>query len=184
MIPTTTRELRRLKLAERGPEFFENDEDHYIYLHLNDRVQLAHSLGFVIALGIFVASIVLLSWKLFVLQYLVSTGSSVGAHWYFDGFIPSGPRKTPFRVLVFGMKKNFAFLFGRSRRVEEAFLSKYPFARDAYLRDSEKAEEAGASESRARATQHDQESRTGRSKGSSRSSEGFRPSRDEPLLFD
>ena len=35
-----------------------------------------------------------LSWPLFILQYVISTGVALGAHWVLDGYLPTGPAKT------------------------------------------------------------------------------------------
>ena len=136
MIPSTSRSQRQAALQKLNRHEFEREEEYYFALHMNDRVRRIHSISFLLGMVILAYAVRERSVGLFVLQYLVSTFGSVAAHKYYDGFVPEGPRKTPFRVLYFGIRSNLKFLIQSvlRRRVEdEAFFVRYPHVREVYF---------------------------------------------------
>lgn len=126
---TTSKAFRQQAMKGFTAEQFESEEDFFYFIHLNNNLRLIHSLSFVLASIIFIFSLIELSWKLFVLQYFVSTLPAVASHYWMDGYKNKSPVKTPLRSLRLGVRLNLNFLLGKTVKKDKAFIEKYPFVK-------------------------------------------------------
>lgn len=140
MKATTSRAFRRKYINTYSYADFDNFEDYFLYLHLNQRVQWMHFIGAFV--GIF-----MLPWALHAALYQLSFwqvlvylgfyyGCGFSSHWINEGKISkTTPDYGPSYFYVINI--NFRILTGLMKQYEANYIARYPHTLWVYSRDYE-----------------------------------------------
>lgn len=128
MKTTTSRAFRRKHINTYQYADFDNFEDYFLYLHLNDSVQWMHFLGAFLGIPFLPWAVYTLYhgniWP-FVFYTALFYGSGFSSHWLCEGKISrTTPDYGPSYFYVINI--NFRLLTGQLKKYENAYLQKYP----------------------------------------------------------
>ncbi len=130
----TTKKERSDKIKALDPDQFESYEDYFLAIHLNPRVALMHSVGFVIGLFIFPLAIYFLSWYLFIIYLCFFYGFGFISHYLFDGVPSRTAKEAPWKSFEYAIKVNLLYMLGRLPKVRRELFNKYDFLENVYFK--------------------------------------------------
>lgn len=118
------------------PNDFENYEDYFYYLHLNQKVRIMHLVGMLGGLLLLPYAIYTLKWWLFVIYFVLFYGFGYISHWIFDGVVSRTAAEAPWKSFIYATKINLMCLRPKYvKELDEAFYKKYPFVAKVFPRN-------------------------------------------------
>lgn len=132
MKPTNSKEERAKNLHSLSPERFETYFDYYVYIHLNQKVQIMHVIGMLLGFLFLALAIIKWSWVYLVLHLISFNIIPLVSHNLFDGVGTPTATGAPLISIWYAIKINMWYLTGQQTKKEQEFFQKYPFAESYY----------------------------------------------------
>lgn len=132
MKPTNSRDERAKILHSLPPERFETYFDYYVYIHLNQNVQIMHVIGMLMGFLFLVMAIIKWSWVYLILHLISFNIIPLISHNIFDGVGTPTATGAPLISIWYAIKINMWYLTGQQKKKEQEFFQKYPFAESYY----------------------------------------------------
>ncbi len=131
-----TRLQRSEQINDFMPQDFENYEDYFYYLHLNQRVRIMHLIGMLGGLCLLPYALITLKWWLFVLYFILFYGFGYISHWIFDGAVSRTAAEAPWKSFIYATKINLLSLRPKyMKKLDDQFYRKYEFVSKVFPRD-------------------------------------------------
>lgn len=126
---TTSKDFRKKTLLELSPDKFESYFDYYVFIHLNSKVVIMHSIGMI--LGFIFLGLALYHWSwIYLLAHLICFNViPLVSHIIFDGINTPTATGAPLVSIWYAIKINMWYLTGRQKKNEAEFIRKYPFTK-------------------------------------------------------
>lgn len=124
---TTEKEFRKKTLLELSPERFETYFDYYVFIHLNSKVVVMHSVGMLLGFLFLALAIYHWSWIFLVVHLICFNVIPLVSHIIFDGINTPTATGAPLISIWYAIRINMWYLTGRQKKIEEDFIRKYPF---------------------------------------------------------
>ena len=123
---------RAKKLAQLNRSMFENHQDFFMALHLNQKTAFMHLIASIIGLAILPYALYTMEWWVFLLCFVLGYGLGSISHIMFDGLI-SPTTKELYTSTLYALKLSWIVLSFQMGDLQERMFKKYPFLADIYL---------------------------------------------------
>ena len=112
MRPANTKFDRKELIEKFTPEDFENYEDFFYYLHLNNNVRYMHLIGMFGGLIFLPFAFYLMTWWAFAIYIILFYGFGYISHMIFDGLVSRTAAEAPWKSFIYATKINLLALQG------------------------------------------------------------------------
>jgi hypothetical protein len=135
MRPSNSKIDRKNLIEKFKPSDFDNYEDFFYYLHLNNNVRYMHLVGMLGGLIFLPFAFYLMTWWAFVVYFGLFYGFGYISHYIFDGLVSRTAAEAPWKSFIYATKINLLCLRPNYvKKLDQEFYKKYPFIEDVYPR--------------------------------------------------